>query len=59
MDHDDQVILNGLEFACSAGVAGVTTTIFPDGSIGDQFPVVFHQLIPLKHKEINSTHICW
>ena len=37
---DDQVILNGLEFACSAPHTGVTTTTFPDGSIGDQFPVV-------------------
>ena len=39
-NSNEVVLLGGLEFACAAPHAGVTTTIFPDGSIGDKFPVV-------------------
>ena len=33
------VYLNDLEFSCAAPHAGVTTTIFPDGTQGFQYPV--------------------
>jgi hypothetical protein len=39
-NSNELVLLGGLEFACAAPHAGVTTTIFPDGTIGDKFPVV-------------------
>lgn len=35
-----QVYMIGLEFACAAAHAGVTTTIFPDGTRGHVFEVV-------------------
>jgi len=38
--YTDEVLLSNLEFSCAAPHAGVTTTIFPDGSIGDKFSVV-------------------
>ena len=33
------VYLNDLEFSCAAPHAGVTTTIFPDGTQGFEYPV--------------------
>ena len=36
----DEVKLVGLEFDCPAGHAGITTTIFPDGTIGDKFAII-------------------
>ena len=39
-NSNELVLLGGLEFACAAPHAGVTTTIFPDGTIGYRFPVV-------------------
>ena len=36
----DEVKLVGLEFDCPPGHAGITTTIFPDGTIGDKFAIV-------------------
>ena len=36
----EQVYMIGLEFACGAAHAGVTTTIFPDGTRGHVFEVV-------------------
>ncbi|MEC8552071.1 MAG: hypothetical protein VXY93_16360, partial [Pseudomonadota bacterium] len=38
--YNDEVILSRLEFSCAAPHAGVTTTFFPDGTIGDRFSVV-------------------
>ena len=38
--YTDEVFLSNLEFKCAAPHAGVTTTIFPDGTIGDKFSVV-------------------
>ena len=38
--YTDEVLLSRLEFKCAAPHAGVTTTFFPDGSIGDKFSVV-------------------
>ncbi len=38
--YADEVFLSNLEFKCAAPHAGVTTTIFPDGTIGDKFSVV-------------------
>jgi len=38
--YTDEVLLSNLEFSCAAPHAGVTTTIFPDGTIGDKFSVV-------------------
>ena len=40
VNSNEEVILGGLEFACAAPHSGVTTTIFPDGTIGDKFPIV-------------------
>tara|TARA_Y100001972_G_scaffold3524_1_gene3961 strand:- start:1592 stop:14002 length:12411 start_codon:yes stop_codon:yes gene_type:complete len=37
---DDQVILSGLAFTCTSGGVGIGSGLFPDGSIGNQFPVV-------------------
>jgi len=37
---EDDVYLENLEFSCAAPHAGVTTTIFPDGTLGNVFPVV-------------------
>ena len=37
---EDEVYLENLEFSCAAPHAGVTTTIFPDGTIGNVFPIV-------------------
>ena len=37
--HNEYVYLEDLEFSCSAEHAGITTTIFPDGTIGNVFPV--------------------
>ena len=39
-NSNEVVLFGGLEFACAAPHTGVTTTIFPDGTIGDKFPVV-------------------
>ena len=36
----DEVKLVGLEFDCSPGYSGITTTIFPDGTIGDKFAII-------------------
>ena len=36
----DEVKLVGLEFDCPVGHAGITTTIFPDGTIGDKFAII-------------------
>ena len=36
----DYVYLDSLEFSCSSEHVGVTTTIFPDGTLGNIFPVV-------------------
>ena len=38
-DHNQQVWLEGLEFSCAAPHAGVTTTIFPDGTLGNVFAI--------------------
>ena len=40
VNSNEEVLLGGLEFACAAPHAGVTTTTFPDGTIGDKFPIV-------------------
>ena len=37
---DDQVILAGLAFTCTSGGVGIGSGLFPDGTIGNQFPVV-------------------
>ena len=37
--NDRQVWLEGLEFSCAAPHAGVTTTIFPDGTLGNVFAI--------------------
>ena len=37
---EDDVYLENLEFSCASAHAGVTTTIFPDGTLGNVFPVV-------------------
>ena len=36
----DYVYLDNLEFSCAAEHVGVTTTIFPDGTLGNTFPIV-------------------
>ena len=36
----DYVYLDNLEFSCGGQYIGVTTTLFPDGTIGNIFPVV-------------------
>lgn len=36
----DYVYLDNFEFSCDSQHAGITTTIFPDGTIGNIFPVV-------------------
>ena len=40
INSNEEVLLGGLEFDCAPSYAGVTTTIFPDGTIGYKFPVV-------------------
>jgi len=37
---EDEVYLENLEFSCASAHIGVTTTIFPDGTLGNVFPVV-------------------
>jgi hypothetical protein len=37
---EDDVYLENLKFSCGSAHAGVTTTIFPDGTLGNVFPVV-------------------
>jgi len=37
---ENDVYLENLEFSCDSAHAGVTTTIFPDGTLGNVFPVV-------------------
>ena len=36
----EQIKLVGLGFTCDSAYVGVTTTIFPDGTQGDKFPVI-------------------
>ena len=37
---ENDVYLEDLEFSCASAHAGITTTIFPDGTLGNVFPVV-------------------
>ena len=38
--YNDEVLLTGLNFACTSGGVGIGSGVFPDGTIGDKFSVV-------------------